>query len=70
MIKVRATQRGYDGTQIREEGDVFFFHGTEKQMGSWMEKVKQSEKETSSKKDKKDKKDAKTGDTDTGGIDQ
>jgi hypothetical protein len=36
MRQVRATRKGYDGKEIREEGDVFPFAG---KLGSWMEEV-------------------------------
>lgn len=38
MIRVKATQRGYFGGIIREEGDEFEIKG-KKQLGSWMQIV-------------------------------
>lgn len=35
-MKVRALRRGYDGKQIRDEGDEFEFAGP---LGSWMEPI-------------------------------
>lgn len=48
-MKVKAKTKGFDG-QVREEGDVFEFEGTEDQVGSWMEVVEPPKKKRGRKK--------------------
>lgn len=51
MAKVKAIARGFDGIQIREEGEVFEFSG---KLGKWMV-VLDKESEKPAKDSKKEK---------------